>query len=36
MRYGVRSDLLARPPIHHLDIGEDIEELVKFPEGLYN
>ncbi|PUU80857.1 hypothetical protein B9Z19DRAFT_1169797 [Tuber borchii] len=36
MRYGVRSDFSTRPPIHHLDMGEDLEKLLKFPEGRYN
>ncbi|CUS12908.1 unnamed protein product [Tuber aestivum] len=36
VRYGVRSDRSTGQPVHHLDVGEDIEKLPKFPEGYYN
>ncbi|PWW79089.1 hypothetical protein C7212DRAFT_340012 [Tuber magnatum] len=36
VRYGVRSDFSSGQPIHHLDVGEDIEKLARFPEGHYN
>ncbi|KAG0641331.1 hypothetical protein HOY80DRAFT_742887 [Tuber brumale] len=36
VRYGVRSGGSANQPIHHLDIGEDIVKLPRFPEGHYN
>jgi len=36
VRYGVRSDSSSGQPVHHLDVGEDILKLPKFPEGHYN
>ncbi|CAZ80702.1 unnamed protein product [Tuber melanosporum] len=36
VRYGVRSDLSTGQPIHHLDVGEDIMRVPRFPEGHYN
>ncbi|KAF8543372.1 hypothetical protein BDD12DRAFT_821043 [Trichophaea hybrida] len=36
MTYGVRSKLDGAVAVHHLDIGDDLEELKVFPAGYYD
>jgi hypothetical protein len=36
MTYGVRSKMEGEIWLHHLDIGEDLEESGEFPAGYYD